>query len=147
MVIRAQERNAGAMGHSPIAEGGNPPDGGSRETLSPVSLFSGGNRKWSQPSRALAGKSLSACCSSRVSVPHFRARSSSRCFLVVRHPRESSSREERRESSAAREGRVSPLPLRARSRRCAGPGRARFGASVMVYAREGSSGEIVTDVE
>ena len=26
IVIYAQERNAGAMGHSPIAEGGNPPD-------------------------------------------------------------------------------------------------------------------------
>lgn len=27
VVIRAQERNAGAMGHSPIAGGGNPPNG------------------------------------------------------------------------------------------------------------------------
>lgn len=90
VVIRAQERNAGAMGHSPIAEP-QPFGRGGRETLSPVSLFSGENRKYSRTRRAPWRESLSRlreCASpSRWSSPKSRdpspsRRDSSTCEIV-----------------------------------------------------------------
>lgn len=58
VVIRAQERNAGAMGHSPIAEPQPFERGWSRDAQSRLALLRRKPEIVTQASRALAGKSV-----------------------------------------------------------------------------------------
>lgn len=85
MVIRAQERNAGAMGHSLHCRGWQPFERGSRETLSPVSLFSGENRILTR-SRSLRAHWRESLCVSVASVRvHFFSEFRPRFLIAKRH--------------------------------------------------------------